>query len=262
MFETKLKENTMLNDNKSSITDEAIDDENAMSSQGGRPKTRSLNSVVAMLTAGRKDGGSSGRSASPSHQLLDQYKHTKKNNNKKNNKADIIDLVDDDHYNRNRGATVNSMVPAKKRTTATTINTNIVNSDGADKSIDIPGKGQYRIMEQIVTKQGERNKIILKLGKPSNNNNNNSNSNPTNNRKQNSVAGNDRNNSQAIQQQQQRNTTHPTHAVRHNNNNIAATTDVNDMYTLENMVRSHNGLDEMLRNRFDNIFVGFVFSCF
>ena len=207
-----------------------------------------------MLTAGRKDGGSSGRSASPSHQLLDQYKDTKKNNNKKNKKdqVDVIDLVDDDYYNRSRGPTTNFTVPAKKRTTATITNTNIVHSDGADKSIDIPGKGQYKIMEQIVTKQGERNKIILKLGKPSNNNNN-SNNNSTNNRKQNTVAANDHNNSQTIQQQQQRkNTTHPTHAVRHNNNNnnnIAATTDVNDMYTLENMVRSHNGLDEMLRNR-------------
>ena len=245
MYETKLKENSMSSGRKSPASDDDMDDENVLSSSQGRPKTRSLNSVVAMLTATRKQGGKGGRNTSPSHQLLDQYKqnkthnkgnYTNNNNNHNKNKGktddvDVIDLVDDNPDNRNISKGTNFTAT----TTTTRRTTDIVNSDG-DRSIDIPGKGQYKIMEQIVTKQGVRNKIILRLGKPTTNNGTIKNQ---------STAG---HTTKATPSQQQGGNTKAPHQQ-----GSTTTTDVNDMYTLGNMVRSHNGLDEMLRNRFNKI---------
>uniref|UniRef100_A0A7M5X7K3 Uncharacterized protein n=1 Tax=Clytia hemisphaerica TaxID=252671 RepID=A0A7M5X7K3_9CNID len=180
----------------------AEDVEDDLTSQG-RGKGRSLNSVISMLTATRNQ-------PRPSH-LLEQYKQSK-NKNKQTTQSkeniNVIDLSNDD--------------------APSAVKTNIVES-APDGSINIPGKGQYKIMEQIVTKQGDRNKIILRLGKPV------------------------KTNQPVVEKRNKSKTTVNSNAVSPSRDITSPRTSVDDMYTLENMVHTHQGLDEMLRNRFKKV---------
>jgi len=224
LFEKKMEKNT----NSARNVFEADDDINnaLVSVAGGRNKGRSsLNSVISRLTANRSTPAASAHSTRSA--LLEQYKQNKKknktisessteqqNNNISSDPVPIIDLSNDD--------------PPQVA--------NAVNA-GPDGSINIPGKGQYKIMEQIVTKQGDKNKIILRLGKPP------------------------KQQEYRPHQPQQADVTPPT---RNSPSSIVVPdnthggggqvyTNINEMYTLEHMARSHNGLDEMLKNRFDKV---------
>lgn len=163
---------------------------------------RSLNSVVAMLRATR-------RPQTKSH-LLDQYKQSKSKkteqpsqfiNREKPHKQDaaktVIDLCDDMGDDEESTLIVDTKVATQ------------------DNSIKIPGKGDYRIVEKIVTKRGDKSKIILKLGK-------------------------------ALQNDHVFSPNQPPNSQTAN----MAATNVEDMHTLSNMARSHPGLDEIMRHRF------------
>lgn len=191
MFEKKLKEN----DANRGITMETLN------SPSTTREKQSLNSVVAMLRSTNKQSGRS------SH-LLEQYKQSKvkkntgKTNSSNKQSASFIDLSQDgtDTHIFNPGT--DSLRP--------------------DSSVNIPGKGEYRIVEKIVTKQGDKNKIILKLGKP------------VTTQSENSIT------STTVIQPSSATSTPPVHMI---------TTNVNDMHTIQNMVRNHTGLNEIMKTR-------------
>ena len=194
-------------------------------------KGRSLSSVVAMLTANKNQRP----------HLLDQYKQNKQNKNRPENaRAPFIDLSCEE--------------PPSNATPTQEI------KPAADGSINIPGKGQFQIMEQIVTKEGDKNKIILRLGK--------SKSPALRPSAQPPPPTNAFNRQQQLQHKPKSNNENRTpHPIGTNSNvmspvvesltkNMSAQqpyTHVDDIYTIQNMARSHKGLDEMLRNRFNKV---------
>jgi len=155
----------------------------ALLSPNNREK-RSLSSVVAMLRASRNQ---------PKSQLLEQYKLSKKTN-------------------------LTSVANSKPEIVSGEIDARSYMKSG--DPITIPGKGDFQVVEKIVTKDGDKNKIILKLGKSQENNNKNQ-----------------INNNVTFDLTKERN----------------PKTNVKDMATLNNMARSHSGCDEIFRNRCNKV---------
>ena len=199
LFERKLREN---DGNRGADMD-------TLSSPNVNREKRSLNTVVAMLRSTSKQSRT---------QLLEQYKQSKakkqehvqfisgKENAVVENKptTSVIDLCDDVGDD------------------AQVIQSNDRTSFKQDCPINIPGKGQYRIVEKIVTKQGDKNKIILKLGKPS-----------TSQTEMTTIT-------QSLPQSNVHNSSPSVHLT---------TTNVNDMHTVTNMVRNQPGLNEIMKTR-------------
>ena len=198
LFEKKLKEN----DGNRGVDMETI------SSPSAIREKRSLNTVVAMLRSTNKQSRT---------QLLEQYKQSKAKKQEHNQQqisgkensagslkpsTSVIDLCDEKSEETH-------VLPTGDHT--------LLKQDGP---INIPGKGEYRIVEKIVTKQGDKNKIILKLGKPS-----------------------------TSQPDSNTNVTLP--AASHNSISTVhlSTTPVSDMHTVTNMVRNQPGLNEIMKTR-------------
>ena len=221
MYETKLTEND------GNTGGDLTASELSPPSSGNR-KLRSLNSVVAMLTANKQPTNNRAHlidtaqfkqnKAAKNNKLLSSKSPTKmhKDSGMSSENTSVIDLCNDDTNT--------------KKSPSSNVKEAINMLSSPDGSINIPGKGQYRIMEQIVTKHGDKNKIILRLGKP-----------PVSNKLTNGAV------------------THPPTAptqsekITSSTETAQVTTHVHDMYTLSNMARSHTGLDEVLRNRFNKV---------
>lgn len=216
MFDKKVSEIENHGNDKTSEIDPAT-----LFSNANNRKNRSLNSVVAMLTNKSQNRG----------QLLEQYKQSK------SAKSNVTNIEDKQGGKNTESVTKQPVIDLIDDVVETSSNQPRLNDplsmlNTSDGNINIPGKGQYRIVEQIVTKQGDKNKIILRLGKPSGNH-----------QGQSGKGG--------IQQQQQQ----PTQSSKVSSSTYSPymTTSVNDMFTLSNMARSHAGLDEVLRNRLNKV---------
>lgn len=163
-----------------------MDAANNTGTSGSREK-RSLSSVVAMLRASRKQP-----------QLLDYKPNSAKHSTEPVNET-------------SKPNTDNILIGDQDFTSLRT-----------DTPIRIPGKGDFQVVEKIVSQEGGKNKITLKLGKPISNANSNhviNNSPVGKSQDSNTPAGN------------------------------LPKTDIKNMHELTNMARSHKGLDEILRNR-------------
>lgn len=164
-------------------------DMDTISTPTAKSEKRSLSSVVAMLRSSNKHSRT---------QLLELYKKNKarrqgKSISEKENSIlinqPVIDLCDD-------------------------------NGDSEIQSNSPDSSGEYHVVQKIMTKPGDKNKIILKLGRPTKSDNNNL-SHPE---------------------------SGPTFSNGTTNSNLNLT-HVNDMQSVTNMVRRQPGLNEIMKTR-------------
>jgi hypothetical protein len=210
LFERKLKENDA-NRGMDAISSHA----NSAAAAAGREK-RSLNSVVAML----RSTSSSKAPSSRSH-LLEQYKQNKAKT-KQDHKLSGKENADSQQ----------SHTPSFIDLSQDTGSNDVIHATAAGggshlkpgSSVNIPGKGEYQIVEEIVTKQGDKKKYILKLGKPMGN----------------AVPGGGLEHVTGVAPPGV--APHPASAV-----GTSVVNSANDLYSVTNMVRTHPGLNEIMK---------------
>ena len=221
LFEQKLKENDANHNVMDTITSLA----QSAAAAAVREK-RSLNSVVAMLRSTSSTGPSAKTQPGRSH-LLEQYKQ-----NKAKTKQDSKTSFGKENSDSPHAGT--SFIDLSQDTSGGSSDvlhatTGMGSQLKPGSSVNIPGKGEYQIVEEIVTKQGDKKKYILKLGKPMGN-------------VPGMMAG--------IQPGGAEGHTVAGGTVPHTlpaPPGMTAVNNANDLYGVTNMVRTHPGLNEIMK---------------
>jgi len=189
---------------------------------------KSLKSVVAMLRANKQPTRS---------QLLEQYKENKEKNRreKKQPSTSTVKCTISSNNKENDIIEIpaSSILNNSARRDSNPSSHNLIN---VNQPIDIPGKGEYKVLEKIITKQGDKNKIILKLGRPDKA--------PTDNVPT-SVSS-----PQPVTPKTP--TNHYTPPIPAGPSTPTVNNDVN-LEQLSNMARTHPGIDEIMRNRCNKV---------